>query len=518
MKTIIKNCGLLICVLTVILIAKTADTVPGAEGTPVEYMIDVYFNWAGECPWGPYTLTWKGQNDEITIEVPAGAELDATADTRDTDNRMDGGWSAVPQSDQLTNKWDANFNDQDGYEINGKETDIINILPSYAGHIKNIRFKVSDENTICVEKPNGIIGTVHLDVKGATVALSGVNFDDIQNIPLNAKVPESMDGTATADQAKIRAKVTVNGFHNVDYRVELSETSAGDRIDMPSVVTVITDENGVGSEEFVIQGKTKSEQLEDVTIKAQIIFFNEVLCEATQSITVYNINMTLGDIDVCPGTIGHAYAVRWISWCEVNGWAGMQNAADLECVRYAWFSDDPGGAYNSYVKAKLKISQTFQSDGIMGDELYGIYIFDDSNRIGDLNVTINFGVIWIGLPPFPDEQEISAFKGEIAIKGPNTGWKTAPTGQVSAKTSELGFFQHTLIKGVADSPDKISELDHYQVGNSLSRASATLHSSVSAATYATGAQNAGADVKLKDNEIMVITNTIALELTNQSTP
>ena len=70
------------------------------------------------------------------------------------------------------------------------------MLAEYAGQVKNLRFKVSDEETICVEKANGIVCTIALNVVGATVDLSGINFDEVQNIALNAKIPPEQTHSA----------------------------------------------------------------------------------------------------------------------------------------------------------------------------------------------------------------------------------------------------------------------------------------------------------------------------------
>ena len=299
----LKKCYYCIIILIISSFSKLASAVPTAPGLPVEYKIDIVIKW-GSSEIGTASIGWTTVNATLHVDVPSGATVYAVADSRDTDNVYDGGWAAIDQSPNLTNEWNIDFDDT--YEIAGKSIgqNGLYIDPWWSGGtgLKNIMFRVKDDCTAYIEKPNGIVGTVELHVIRATLQLTGVNYETIQNIPINARVPTSMDGPVLGhgqpyETAKVRGKVTIAGWPNVEYTVLIEDSCSGTgRIDVPYSVSVTTDYTGAGTNEFTITGTAKSSELNDIEIAASISYVIHTLTDDDQDITVYEIKWEKGDV------------------------------------------------------------------------------------------------------------------------------------------------------------------------------------------------------------------------------
>jgi len=239
-------------------------------------------------------------------------------------------------------------------------------------------------------------------------------------------------------------------------------------------------------------------------------------CTADKGENVFRIVLATSGVDTSPATTGNAGTGNYYVW-QNSTTPHIQNAADLDCKRYFWLVTEPAGMYDNYCKAKVKESQKFENRA----GTYGVMIFNDLlNRTGDISCGLNFGLVTVGAPPYSDEQEISAFKGDIRIQGPNdTSPRSAPTALTVAKTSELGMLQWTLAKPIGTTSTATTPTNHYKVGDSSSRGEAHSQITVTGAIrYNSVVEESKGDVNLEAGKVVHLEISGALELTSSSAP
>jgi hypothetical protein len=144
-------------------------------------------------------------------------------------------------------------------------------------------------------------------VKGSYfIDLTGINYDEVQNVPINGKAPASRDGTG--DVGEMKARVVIEGEPNTTYRVDVwDDSSKLSVVGAPSSLT--TNANGTAQDQFEIHavGTTPSTQLEDITMSAAMWpsgGSGDPLAQTEEAVTVYEFYFLVTPKEGSPGGLG----------------------------------------------------------------------------------------------------------------------------------------------------------------------------------------------------------------------
>ena len=294
---------------------------------------------------------------------------------------------------------------------------------------------------------------------------SGLPGDDWDaNIPQNAT---GGTGPYTSQQATVTIDTTPN---NIPITLDLGDTSVAN---FGGAATISISENSP----VTLSATTDAKGGYTITPK-----YNGVQCGSPVPGTVFKILLCCTDSTFSGATTG--YGVRTVHKVshDSGGSVRVQHAARATGQKYASFGTDPAGAYGLYLAAQLTASQSYYSthDGLS----YGVYVFKDSFTLeGDLSISLTYGPVTVTIPMTTNKGAWSAWKGELQIQGPNDAAPgVAPTAQSNADSSRIGFpgggwdFVDVTTPSTVTTP-----VNHYQVGNSGSRATLVVEHACSGA-------------------------------------
>jgi len=207
-------------------------------------------------------------------------------------------------------------------------------------------------------------------------------------------------------------------------------------------------------------------------------------CPDTETGTVFKFVVKTSEPDTSAGIAGAGtWGNYWVH--QQASSSNVKVAADLKIRRFAWIETDPSGEYSNYVKAKLKVSETW-SDNPAG---MGLFIYNQDLRVNSITVGVSYGLIIRRGVPYPYE-EMSLFKGEVRIKGPSDStWAISPTSQAKLNTGHLWPWQFSKTISIATGTSVTTWVNCFKVGDPNSKAEAQSRATVSGAYVGPGSKH-----------------------------
>ncbi len=244
---------------------------------------------------------------------------------------------------------------------------------------------------------------------------------------------------------------------------------------------------------FDIMPNTRETGEYEITLKHKLLDS----CTAKGNETVFKLKMIQTEPTYSPASTGDFANVDQDNISFITPTEDpieQKQAADVETKKFARFETDPEGKYNGYVRTQLTASQDFNST--YPD--YGVGVQRAPLVNGNLSISLNFGIVSVTAHQTEDEGAWSAWRGQVKIKGPNDNdARVNSPAQANAKTSNIGYIQGGWDEIKVDTPAEVTtHPNHYQVGNSNSRAVAETKHSCSGARdsedfYSKSAANLG---------------------------
>jgi hypothetical protein len=199
--------------------------------------------------------------------------------------------------------------------------------------------------------------------EGYWIDLTGINYDDVQNVPINGWGPAGVDGTGNVGQMK--AKVVITGQPDTEYDVcvtsqNFNKISIGG--DVHYLFSLTTNSEGTAEQEFELHAEstTPSAWLEDITLEGEMCEDGaSEPCAATQEkITLYQFYFdgsegdTTDDYESDEHMWSGGDADTVTSWHEQSGLGDDSSCGRLRHYRVAVWTE-PIGAWYGTVKGKL---------------------------------------------------------------------------------------------------------------------------------------------------------------------
>jgi hypothetical protein len=319
---------------------------------------------------------------------------------------------------------------------------------------------------------------------------------DQQNIPLNAS---GGSGAYTNKQAIVSIDTMPD---NTPVDLDLGETTVAS-FSGSETATIIEGSpltltgNAKGSFEISYADKSASGKVFEFT--------------AVESTTSYS-PATTGDATISSNDD--------ISFDSGNNY-GTKHAGDVETKKYLHFSTDPAGCYDSYLKAKITGTQSFDSEH--QDPTYGIYVFRDALQAGDLSISLSFGIVSVSQADTDEEGGWASWRGQVRIKGPtDTEWRETPTAQRNVKSSNISWMSGGWdFTDISTTSEVTTHVNHFKVGDSSSRVEARSRHSSSGAAANSGFRSK-AETSLTEvtgaRPLLQIDSSYALTPTSDSSP
>ena len=392
----------------------------------------------------------------------------------------------------------------------GRESIIVNLDGSVPAdyHIANVSLTVYDED-------DNVLASDSIDVKFTVINV------DLENIPVSHSPnpdlddPKRMCNNAQAEYKKVKYRATVKP-DTTTAKVYSAAAASQASVTFQGITSGFNADAVKDGDEFWVVSGGSVGLYNIVLIHNLTPISDPNPCWTYAEDYVFKLVVEVGATSTSPGVTGNGTGGDYFVTQTANI-GGLAHAADQEIRRFAWLVTEPAGKYSEYASAKLKVVETFQ-DRSTG---YGLKIFNDVlPRTGDINFSLTYGIVTVALPPISDEQDMSVFKGEVRIKGPNdTSFVDAPTAQTQIKTSDLGFFQFTKIQPITTSSSKTTHINHYKVGDATSRLEAQSRATVSGG-YIGGESGLlhGSWGDVKFNKVVEVIVDSDIELTTAATP
>jgi hypothetical protein len=218
------------------------------------------------------------------------------------------------------------------------------------------------------------------------------------------------------------------------------------------------------------------------------------LAETWEDVTVYRLEVAVGEIQTSKGTTGNGHALDYRVSLFDNDVALTKHAADLTCKRFAWFVANPAGAYTGNARGKLRAKQKFEDFPTRG----GIWA-NSMEGDGDISMELSWGIVTVTWQMTENKGAWSSWKGEVSIKGTDAEWREAPTAQANVH----------MTGGNRQSVTTTSTIDTfpctYVVGNPNSCAEARVRMSCAGAVDDPGdMRGCEADVQLEVGKEVVV--------------
>jgi hypothetical protein len=203
---------------------------------------------------------------------------------------------------------------------------------------------------------------VEITVCVVKIDLTGVNFDEVQNVPINGKLPVAKDGFN--DVGRVKVKILIDGAYDTSVEVVLSDTSSKLEFAEFQTVWIGTDPNGHAEEmaEIYAVGTTPSGSLEDITLRAELSIKYEpelgMIADTEEKVTVYKFFFKSPPevVDTTPaksddGGAGYQGYQCWTG----SGASGSPCFSSMEIKTVMQILCQPAGAFEGSVKAKAKV-------------------------------------------------------------------------------------------------------------------------------------------------------------------
>jgi hypothetical protein len=276
------------------------------------------------------------------------------------------------------------------------------------------------------------------------IDLTGINYDEVQNVPMNAKAPASCDGTGSVGEMK--AKVVIEGEANTDYDISLSYDSDNLNIIDPDF-SITTDGEGEGEAEIVLSAHGvlwQSSSLEDITISVEMRpdGGGDVLASSKEPVTVYLLRFA--ELENCtyndPQSSGHATTSVEGFWAEATATsAGLLEHASLEEDFTMRVEALPSGSLKGQAKARAQVSFSTSIHW---------YLVKGSWEDGPtVQLSVSWGIVTFELAP-AGANNVAGLACDMAVKMPShADWQQYGGGMGSAfeqstAQHEVGFGEY----------------------------------------------------------------------------
>lgn len=195
------------------------------------------------------------------------------------------------------------------------------------------------------------------------IDLTGINYDEVQNVPINGKAPANRDGTGNVGQMK--AKVIIEGAPSTSYAIEITDDSAKlDIVGAPTSLT--TNGEGKAEQEFEIHavGTEPSASTEEITMTASMHpdMGYDLLASTEEKLCVYKFSFH-ADWGAAPNdSMGDEFAL-WkgppadviMAW-QITSAPGARTAAVIAHKYETSIRTQPGGAWSGEVSACMRVT------------------------------------------------------------------------------------------------------------------------------------------------------------------
>jgi len=301
------------------------------------------------------------------------------------------------------------------------------------------------------------------------IDLTGINYDEVQNVPINGKAPASCDGTGSVGEMK--AKVVIEGEANTTYDIVVSEDCFDLSIPDPDF-SITTDGQGQGEAEIHLCALSGAEPTEyvEITAEMQPDGGGDPLASTEEHVMLYKFFFPgLGDCtwdDDQPSTNGFADVGDFKAGAKtVVG--GMTEFGRLEEHFDMRVRCDPEGAFSGTVNARARITFRvngcwkltkgfYENDGTVGVSITAYFLTASVSASGPDDVALLAGDWAVKMPSHSDWQQYAS--GLTSAFEKNTTEFTVMYPPMTWESREDSFLQ--------DHPVNDGQQRTYSVGNS----------------------------------------------------
>jgi hypothetical protein len=251
------------------------------------------------------------------------------------------------------------------------------------------------------------------------IDLTGINYDEVQNVPINGKADAEHDGTG--DVGEMKAKVIIEGAANTTYTIQITDDSQ--KLDIASAPTsLITDGDGKAEKEFELHavGTDPSSTTDEITMSASMQPYGggDPLASTEERLCVYKFEfMPFGD----PIFDDPDFTAADNEVCDVSAFkvgTGSAGAAVQchSCLEERFVMNVravPGTAFSGSVRARAKVY--YEVDALCS-VVKGWWEFGDT-----FGANVDFAIVKFNIP-ITGGAEVALASFDKAIKFADNDW------------------------------------------------------------------------------------------------